>query len=205
MRQQMPLLRRFLTKLVHDVLPAALASVIGGFLFTHFQLGRVPEPAAAKAAPASAAMMQMLRDEHGLIVDFVNAQLANEKQQAQAQGGRVPAAEAGPLTAKAAPRQAVVVMAAAKPAPARGRSPVVAAALPPLVIVPAQHDGAKPAARQADSLIAKTIGIKDHVIAVTQRAVTAIGGIPSWIGSIGDRIGGDDANPRPQANLVSAS
>ena len=59
--------------------------------------------------------------------------------------------------------------------------------------------------RDEDSLLARTIGIRDHVIAVTQRAVSAIGGIPSWFGSIGDRIGGEDASPRPPANLVSAS
>ena len=71
MRYEMPLLKRLLTKLVHDVLPAALASVIGGFLFTHLQLGRLPEPVAAQVAPASDEMMQLLRDEHGLIISFI--------------------------------------------------------------------------------------------------------------------------------------
>ena len=36
--------KRFIAKLVHDVLPAALASLIGGLVFTHFQLGRAPGP-----------------------------------------------------------------------------------------------------------------------------------------------------------------
>jgi len=54
-----------------------------------------------------------------------------------------------------------------------------------------------------DSLLAKTIGIKDHVVAVTQRAVSAVGVIPSWIGSIGDRIGGEGQSPHPPASLVS--
>jgi len=61
--------RRLVAKLVHDVLPAALASLIGGLLFTHFQLGRMPAPVAAQVAPASPEMMQLLRDEHGLIVN----------------------------------------------------------------------------------------------------------------------------------------
>ncbi len=77
----MPLLKRLLAKVVHDVLPAALASIIGGFLFTHLQLGWGPEPVAARAAPASAEMMQLLRDEHGLIVSFVQARIADEKKQ----------------------------------------------------------------------------------------------------------------------------
>ena len=47
--------------------------------------------------------------------------------------------------------------------------------------------------------------IKDNVVAVTQRAVSAVGGIPSWFGAIGDRIGGEGQSPRPPANLVSAS
>ena len=55
-------------------------------------------------------------------------------------------------------------------------------------------------------ILAKTVGIKDHVVAVTQRVVSAIGGIPSWIGAIGDHIGGESSgNPRPPADLVSAS
>ena len=87
MRYETPLLKRLLTKLIHDVLPAALASLIGGFLFTHFQLGRWPEPVAAQVTPASDEMMQLLRDEHGLIVNFLQARLANEKKQLIADDG----------------------------------------------------------------------------------------------------------------------
>jgi hypothetical protein len=43
--------------------------------------------------------------------------------------------------------------------------------------------------RDDDSLLAKTMGVTDHVVAATQRAVSTIGVIPSWIGSIGDRLG----------------
>ena len=97
--------RRLVAKLVHDVLPAALASLIGGLLFTHFQLGRMPAPVAAQVAPASPEMMQLLRDEHGLIVNYLKAQVANEKKQLAADEGtpRV-AAEAQP--AAAPPRSA---------------------------------------------------------------------------------------------------
>jgi hypothetical protein len=45
-------------------------------------------------------------------------------------------------------------------------------------------------ARDDDTLLTKTLGVTDHVIAATQRAVSTIGGVPSWIGSIGNRLGG---------------
>jgi hypothetical protein len=205
-------LRRFTAKLVQDVLPAALASLIGGLLFTHFQLGNAPVPVSVQVAPASPEMMRLLRDEHGLILSYVQAQAAIEKKQLSADESptRVAAdpqpAVAPVATPAALPRPVNVVSTTAKPSPPRGKVPIVGASLPSLVVADAQQtDSAKPAARDEDSLIARTMGIRDHVIAVTQRAVSVIGGIPSWIGSIGDRIGGEDLNPRPPANFVSAS
>jgi hypothetical protein len=205
MPYNVPLLARFLAKLVLDILPAALASVIGGFLFTHYQLGRAPQPtAAAQVAPASAEMMQLVRDEHALIVNFLKAQMVAEKTKLTAEDEAPRAAvEAELARAAAGPRQAVVAMVAPKPVALHSKTPVVGASLPPLVI--AQNETVKPAAANPDSLVAKTIGIKDHVVAVTQRVVSVIGGIPSWIGSIGDHIGGEGETPRPPANLVSAS
>jgi hypothetical protein len=44
--------------------------------------------------------------------------------------------------------------------------------------------------RDDDSLLERTMGVTDHVIAATQRAVSTIGVIPTWIGSIGNRLGG---------------
>jgi len=207
MPYDVPLLARFLAKLVLDILPAALASVIGGFLFTHYQLGRAPQPtAAAQVAPASAEMMQLVRDEHALIVNFLEAQMVAEKTKLTAEDEAPRAAveaERALAPAAAGPRQAVVAMVVPKPVALQSKTPVVGASLPPLVI--AQNETVKPAAANPDSLVAKTIGIKDHVLAVTQRVVSVIGGIPSWIGSIGDHIGGEGETPRPPANLVSAS
>jgi hypothetical protein len=207
MRYEMPLVKRLLAKLVHDILPAALASVIGGFLFTHFQLGRLPEPAAAQVTPASDEMMQMLRDEHGLMVSFIQTRIANEKEQLIADDiARHGGGEPRPAAPGAGFRSSAVTMAAVKPNAARGKAPGAGAATAPLLIAQAQpSDSAKAAARNDDSLLAKTIGIKDHVVAATHRVVSVIGGIPTWIGAIGDRFGGEDASPRPPANLVSAS
>jgi len=62
MPYDLPVLLRFLAKWVLDVLPAALASVIGGFLVTHYQAARAvaPAPAAEQAAPASAQMLRLV-------------------------------------------------------------------------------------------------------------------------------------------------
>ena len=75
MRQTRPLLSGFLGT-------AALVTVLGGFLLNH-QGGHAPT---AQVAPASAAMMQLLRDEHGLVATMLSARLATEKQELAAGG-----------------------------------------------------------------------------------------------------------------------
>jgi hypothetical protein len=212
MRVKLPVLRRFLTKLVHDMLPAALASLLGSLLLTHygaFVSGSAPAPA-VQSTPASAEMMDVLRDEHALIADFLKAQVANEKKQLAAQDAASRATTEGEPVAvtvvTSASRQPNVVATAAKPVPPRDKMPAVGVSLEPLVIaaIPHSDTGDNPMILNNDSLLAKTMAIKDHIMSVTHRAVSAIGGIPSWFGAIGDRVGGGD-NPRPPANLVSAS
>jgi len=208
MRDGTPLLKRFLNKVVHDVLPAALASVIGGFVFTHLHLGPFaapPQLVATQVSPASAEMMQLLRDEHGLIVDFLAAERAKEEKQLAAdQSASRQVVEPHPATT-AGVRQSATVALAAKLSARRDKVPAGGSASPLVIAQAPPDDGKDTIPHEHNGLIAKTIGIKDHVVAVTQRVVSAIGGIPSWIGSIGDRIGGEDLSPRPPANLVSAS
>src|ERR1700733_3898217 len=75
-----PFLARFLGKFVLDIMPAALASVIGGFLFTQYQFGHTAaRPALEQVTPASAEMMALVRDEHAMIVDYLKTQMAAEK------------------------------------------------------------------------------------------------------------------------------
>ena len=228
----LPLLRRFFTKVLHEIVPAALTSLLGGFLITQFQPNRLPEPVTVPVARASPEMMELLRDEHGLIVSFVKAQVANEKsaneksaneksaneaKQTAADSEQTPPRSAGeqaPLVTTAlapvASRPTMVIAGApARPAASRAKAPVVTpvvgASLPPPAMTPAsQAEVAPPSvARNDDSMLAKTMGIKDHVVGATQRAVSAIVGIPSWFGAIGDRLGGENPNPRPPANLMS--
>ena len=135
-------------------------------------------------------------------------------------------AEASRMTAAVPPAHAATEVVAALPettlAPkppikrsrlTSGKSSVVGASVPRRVLAQQAAKPTPPVIRNVvrddvvqddDSLLAKTIGIKDHVVAVTQRAVSAVGVIPSWIGSIGDRIGGEGQNPHPPASLVGA-
>ena len=210
------LLKRLVDKIVKDALPAGLASILGGLLLTHFQIDRVPQPTTVKVTQASPEMMQLLRDEHGLIIDFVKEQVASEKNRGSAdQSGQRGVTEASAPPAAQVVAQPpvqrpipVVALAAPKPVAPRSKNQVVGASLPAPALAQAQPADPVPqaAAQTDDSLLAKTIGIKDQVVSVTQRAVSAtIGVIPSWFGSLGDRIGGEGQSPRPPANLVSAS
>jgi len=55
-----------------------LVSTISGFLL-NCQWGHAAEPPVTHAIPASLEMMQLLRDEHGLIAEMIQAQLAAER------------------------------------------------------------------------------------------------------------------------------
>jgi hypothetical protein len=211
--------RRFLNKLVIDVFPAALTSVIGGFLVTQYQFNHsaMLHPVAEQAAPASAETIQLVRDEHGAIMDYLKAQIAAEKARnsvadlADARAvadARLAADKAAAdklasevlavTSAKSAPTANSIptVVVTAKAAAPRKASAVAAAA--PLVVAQAAPDVAvapvaqpAPPPQQPKSLLAKTLDIKDHVVAATSHAawtaVSAIGNLPSWIASMGDR------------------
>ncbi|HMK69801.1 MAG TPA: hypothetical protein VK442_02400 [Xanthobacteraceae bacterium] len=205
-----PLFGRFFAKLV-DVLPAALASLIGGFLFTQYQAGyrAAPQPLAEQVAPASAEMLQLVREEHAMILDYLNAQTAAEKSR-NAAADREDARAVAEAAAATSPRRVPVVAAAPIVSPLK--VPAVAAtpaARAPRIVAPAeQTNGGAPAAAalpQSDSLLAKTLTIKDHVVHATLHAVAAIGGIPNWIASFGDRLGGANTNAPSSSRLISAS
>src|SRR5271169_3491246 len=84
-RPQAPLVVRFLDKLVLDILPAAVASVIGGFLFAQYHAGHAARLATEQVTPASAEMMTMVRDEHAMMMDYLKSQVATEKNRATAE------------------------------------------------------------------------------------------------------------------------
>ena len=213
-----PLLVRFFSKLVLDILPAALASVIGGFLFTHYDWSgtRAPAPASERVAPASAEMMQLVRDEHAVVASYLKAQVAAERDRLAAEDAAATEAAADASAPNAAaPDGAAVAAIDAKPlaplVPEPSR-PVAAATAPtlalhaPLVIAEAEpNEAVEPPGYEPAPLIAATINIKDHVVSTTQHAFAVISGIPSWIVTLGGRISGQGANASPAGRFVGES
>jgi hypothetical protein len=146
---EVPFAVRLLGKVVLEVLPAALASVIGAFLFAHYQFDRsAAAPAAAApamaAAPASTQMLALVREEHAMIRDYLIAQRAAEERRAAADDAadvRVAAAARMP----AAPVRPATTVAALRPAAARKPVNIAAA----LAAVPTAAETLPPAAQPA--------------------------------------------------------
>jgi hypothetical protein len=217
-RQEVPLFKRLLSKLVVDVLPATVVSALGGFIITQYQFSHtVMRPATVQVVPASAEMMQLVRDEHAVIIDYLKAQLAEEKSRHAAEDAAdasaraaaddqtaattLPATTAAPIALP--PARSATTVVAAKPV-THAKVAVTPTALPPhapLMIaqadLPLAAAPATSAPAEQKSLLTRTIEIKDHVVGATLHAVSAIGGIPSWIASMGNRIGGGDTTPTP--------
>jgi hypothetical protein len=218
-KREAPLLKRFVGKLVVDVLPATFVSVLGGLIIAQYQLNHAaaPHPATEQVVPASAEMMQLVRDEHAVIIGYLKTQMAAEKnrhaaEDAAAADARLAAVE--PPAPAAAPLPAprpVVTAVLAKPVPARTKvatAPVLPPHAPLQIAQTDQPVSAAPAADPAPeskSLLTRTIEIKDHVVGATLHAVSAIGGIPSWIASMGDRVGGSGATSSSAGRMFSTS
>ena len=196
--------------MVLEVLPAALASVIGGFLFTQYHFGHAA-PQLVAVQPASPEMMAMVRDEHALIMDYLKAQVAAEKRRDAAEDAATAHAEAqaraaadsrlaDALTAsQTAARASAPPVAVAKAAPSvRRKSSAALAAVPHAPLAIAQVNEASPIvvadagspgdrlASDPDSLLGKTLDLKDHVVAATRHVVSAIGDV---FNSVGGSIG----------------
>src|SRR5271155_3438041 len=195
-------LPRVFGKLVRDVLPGALASLIGTVLIAQYQFAHqaAPHPVTEQIAPASAETMARLRDEHAMIMDYLQTQMVAEQSRDVAEDAATARAAADAKLANA--RLAAEVLAqlgattaVAKPAAPHIKTAAIVAAVPqaPLVIAQMQPDQNTDVAQNdrlasdPNSLLAKTLDIKDHVVAATRHIVSAIGDV---FGSIGDRIGG---------------
>ena len=207
MRYPQTLVARLASKLVLDILPATTASLVGGLLFAHYGLGRATE-SAAQAAPASAEMMQLLRDEHGVIVSFLNAQLEREKTElasadALRHGSGRSCGDGEYAGADPCSRHCRQARDAARESDNR-RDRVGAARLS------RKCKSRKPKRRAFAGASVRLLprrwsAFKDHVVSVTHRVVSALGGIPSWIGLIGDHPGGTDTKSRPLPDTIAAS
>jgi hypothetical protein len=198
-----PLFARLLSKLVLEVLPASLASVIGAALLAHYQFGHPHAAASADEAaatvPASPEMLQLVRDEHDLIRSFLTAQqaaqagryaTADAQSTAAAVNAEVAAAIARhPANAVAAKAPAARIKTAAAASSLAAPAPVAAMPAAPAALAAVaglQNSAAPNPPAEHRSLMARIVSAPLH-------AVMAIGGIPSWIGH---RLGSDDADTR---------
>lgn len=202
-----PWLVRVLGKVVIDVMPGALASLIGTLLIAQYQFAHPPAPQLVAVQPASAETMARLRDEHAMIMDYLKTQMVGEQSHNSAEDAASARAAADAkmanekLAAKVLARLGDVVPVAkpVSPRPKTLTTAVAAAPQAPLVIaqiLPEPNDSAAQADRLAsdpNSLLAKTLDIKDHVVAATRHIVSAIGDV---FASLGDRIGGVVTPPR---------
>jgi hypothetical protein len=218
-KHEAPLLKRFVGKLIVDVLPATFVSVLGGFIIAQYQINHAAalHPATEQVVPASAEMMQLVRDEHAVIVDYLKTQMAAEKDRHAAEDAAVADARLAavePQAPAAAPIVAphpVATALAAKPVPARTKvasAPVLPPHAPLLIAQNDQTVSATPLADPAPeskSLLTRTIEIKDHVVGATLHVVSAIGSIPSWIASMGDRVGGSGTTSSSTGRMFSTS
>jgi hypothetical protein len=219
-KHEAPLLKRLVGKLIVDVLPATFVSVLGGVIIAQYQLNHAAasHPATEQVVPASAEMMQLVRDEHAVIIDYLKTQMAAEKNRHAAEDAAVadarlaaaepPAPTAAPLPAPRAMATAVM----AKPVPARTKVAAVPVVPPHAPLQIAQTDqpvsatpAADPPAPESKSLLTRTLEIKDHVVGATLHVVSAIGSIPSWFASIGDRVGGSGTTSSSTGRMFSTS
>jgi hypothetical protein len=236
--REAPFLSRFFRKFVSEVLPAALASLLGGFLFAQFHAGSKSAslPPAEQVVPASPEVMALVRDEHAAVVGYLKSQMAAEKKRLAAEDAEtahaVELAKAEEKAAEEKAAQAVQeqnqeqaaqdstsdnnsapekVASSALQAPMRHSAsvvsrPVLPRAKPAVVVAasaPAVPAGGEPLviaqadqtaqpddsrlARDPDSLLAKTLDLKDQVVAATRHAVSAIGDVFT---SVGEHITG---------------
>ena len=218
-KHETPLLKRFVGKLVVDVLPATFVSVLGGFIITQYQFNHtaVSRPATEQVVPASAEMMQLVRDEHAVIIGYLQTQMAAEKNRHAAEDAavadaRLAAAEPSAPAAVPAPRP-VATAVAIKPVPTRTKvatAPVLPPHAPLLIAQTDQAVNATPVAEPAPapeskSILTRTLEVKDHVVGATLHVVSAIGGIPSWIASMGDRVSGSGTTSSSTGRMFSTS
>ena len=173
------LARRFLAKLVIDVLPAAFVSVLGGFFLTQYQFTHsAAQRSTVQVVPASAEMMQLVRDEHAAIIDYLRAQTAAEKSRqaaenvddvrsaAESRGGEAQVAQVSdapsvPAVAVPLPRPPAAAATAVALKAAAPRVKTAAVTVPPHApLVIAQGDRAGTVAAQPVSALAPAADVQ---------------------------------------------
>jgi hypothetical protein len=213
MLRQFPFVSRFFSKLFYELLPAAIISGVGGMLFSHYvnPFSHYASPPIATPAaietPVSAEMIQMVRDEHGLIVDYLKKYTEARQQAdraAEQEARRVKAAERA-ATARPAETRAVAIAAhmAEKPetrVPARqpARYPDKTGTGEPLRMVslaPQVQPVVQPAVPPV-RLVTPAADSDDNIVKIKLRVVAAtVEGIPFFGSSVAEWLSGDVPPP----------
>jgi hypothetical protein len=209
MLRKFPSLSRFYSKLFYELLPAAIASAVGGMVFNHYTKAPVATPPVAIVSPASAEMLQMVRDEHAVFVDYLkkNAETRLQAELAAEQDAkRISVAEQAAREARAAETHALALAAHATERPEKKlavRQPTPY----PDKVVPSEplqlHAMTTVTApvQPAPPLAASPMHRADSVIMAKLRGAAAtVERVPSWVRSATDWFSGD-APPRPPAEL----
>lgn len=183
------LVLRYLSKFTFEIVPAALVSAIGGFLFAHYSAA--PAPAARASERELTQAMQMVREEHAQIVDYLKAQQAAEqaalaRADASAPAAREADAKAAPAHG-AKPKRRVAERQAARIAQVR-QAPVSEAApfaVPETMNI--QANVVPPPRRPLARVIAVAQDVKDGAVATAGR-------VAGWILPTGEWLLGRDTN-----------
>ena len=157
MLRKLPFLSRFFSKLLYGMLPATIASVVGGMLFSHYSHSSIAVPAVAIGTPASVEMMQMVRDEHALLVSYLQ-EYTEARQQTNF------AAEQEMLRSKAAEQAAMIAAREARAAETKALAIAVRVAARPERKVAAKQ----PAEELYTAAVGKPLQLVNLASATTQ-------------------------------------
>jgi hypothetical protein len=210
MLRKFPSLSRFYSKLFYELIPAAIASAVGGMVFNHYTKAPVVTPPVAIVSPASVEMLQMVRDEHAVFVDYLkkNAETRQQAELAAEQDAkRISVAEQSAREARAAEARALTLAAHAtekpekkvaikQPAPHPDRAvpseplQLHATAVVTAPVQPAAAPLSAPPARNDEG----------YIMAKVHSTVATVESIPSWVRSASDWFSGGTP-PRPPGEL----
>ena len=217
MLRRYPPLFRFLSKLFYELLPAAVASAVGGMLFNHYARPAVATPATAIQTPASTEMMQMVRQDHAFVLDTMK-KYAEAQQQAEhtaEQEARIRTAERAAMLAareaKAAETRALAIahraaqssgkrLAARQPVQSSDNAAATARPGPPASAAPQTQPAVEPAAAMPASATSTVAGGENPIMAKLRNVTATVERFPLWVRSVAGWFN-DDAPPRPPLEL----
>jgi hypothetical protein len=211
MLRRFPFLCRFVSRPFYGMLPAAIASVVGVMLFSHYSRPSIAVPAVAIGTPAGAEMMQMVRDEHALIISYLHEYTEARQQtnfaaeqemlrsKAAEQAAMIAAREARAAETKAL---AIAVRVVAKPerkvaAKQPAEELYTAAVGKPLQLVnlasvTTQIQPVGPSTMQPARFVTPATGSRENAVKAKFYEVTAmVERIPLWVRSVSGWFPGD--------------